>query len=594
MAIRELLLSLGVEVDKSGVNNADKSLGKMKKAAIAAAAAFAAIKSVQALNSMVDGVRELGDEIDKTSSQLGVSTDALQEWRFAAGLAGASGQEMSNSLAKLQKNAVDAADGGTAMAEGFEKLGVNVLDANGEVKDADTLLTEMADGFARVTNDAQRSAIAQELMGRAGKKLIPLLKGGSKAIEDMRREAQDLGGVMSEDLIASTVELTDDQFRAQQAWQGVKNDIAQALIPIYLKLAHAMRALARLVRAVLKPAFQIFGNILSVFTDGAEILNETFDGLGTTLLSLVPILGALGLAVSIFGAKSVMAGIRTAIAWALAFLPFLLMMAGIALLLILIDDVITFFKGGDSMIGRLLKSFKKWVKEMGGFSGAVGKMFETLMKRIFGVSDDTARTVGGVFAALGAVLKAIFVDVPTVIAEAFAAAYIFVRDFAEDFVRVITDAIDFVVGKFEELTDAVADAIGEVADFVGIDEDEGLTANRKNLEKLEREGKRERKAQAQKRVAILKQLDREGFGTFTRVAETETASAGTQLTGAKAGAQERFAQLSQDINAPLTVNVDATNRDDAGAVGRVVGGVLRKEAFDFRPASQNFVTNGGS
>ena len=179
MALRELLLSLGVAVDKQGVANADAALGKLKKAAIVAAAAFAALKAVKGIASITDGVAALGDTIDKTSQQLGISTDALQEWQFAAGLAGASSQEMSNSLAKLQKNAFDAATGGKEMTENFEALGIDVNDAFGEVKDANTLMTEMADGFARLTNDTKKSALAQDLMGRAGKKLNPLLNGGT-------------------------------------------------------------------------------------------------------------------------------------------------------------------------------------------------------------------------------------------------------------------------------------------------------------------------------------------------------------------------------------------------------------------------------
>lgn len=588
MALRELLLSLGVEVDQNGVRAADGALSKMKKAAKVAAAAFAALKAFQGINNVVDGVRGMGDELDKTSKQLGISTDALQEWRFAAGLAGVEGNEMSNSLGKLQKNAFEAVKGNKTLREDFRKLGVDLTNANGEVKNGDELLVAMAEGMANLDNDTEKVALSMNLMGRSGRKLLPLLNEGASGIEAMRAEAQSLGGVMSQDLIDATVQLTDDQFRAQQAWQGVKNDIAQALIPAYLALAHATTAVAKAIRGPLKVAFGIFKNIASVFIDGAEELNKIFDGLGTALLALIPILGSLGIAVVLFSKKAVWGAIKTAASWAIAALPFLAIAAIIALLLLAIDDFITFMKGGDSVIGRLVNRFKKWVREMGGITGAVGKMFEMLFKRIFGLSDDTATKVGAVFAALAAVVRAIFVKFPTWLAENLAQLYLDTVQFGEDFKDVIVRAIDFVVGKFEKLTDAVADAIGVVADFVGLG-DEDIEKNARAIDRAQAKVQRERKEANEKRVRILQQLEAEGFGTFTRIAETETTAASVGLTGAKAGAEARFAELNQDIHAPLTVNVDATNRDDAAQVGRVVADKVSKTR-DYRQAAQAYST----
>ena len=577
MALRELLLSLGVEVDKQGVANADAALGKLKKAAIVAAGAFAAIKAVKGIADTVDGVREMGDEIDKTSQQLGLGVEALQEWRFAAGLAGVGGQEMSNSLGRLQKNAFEASKGNKKLAEDFERLGVSVVDAEGNLKDADTLLTEMSDGFQNLDNDSEKVALSLNLMGRTGRKLLPLFKDGSEGIAAMREEAQDLGGIMGQDLIDATVQLTDDQFRAQQAWQGIKNDIAQAVIPIFIKFSNVMISIAKTIRGPLKAAIQVMRTIFGVFADGAEILNEIFEGLGTALLALVPILATLGIALRIFGAESVLAAAKTAAAWIIAALPFLLIVATIALMLLALEDFIGFMQGKDSLIGRFLDGFRKWVKTMGGVSGAIGAIVEKLFKKIFGLSDETSRKIGGVFAAIAATVKFLFVELPTIIGESLAKAFLFISEWAGDFKDAIVAAIDFVVDAFDELTDAVADAIGEVAEFVGLGGDENVPSDAE-LRKIDRDRRKQRDKEFEQRVAIFKKLEQEGFGTAAITAETRTHSRGAGLTGIRdeAAAQARFLELQQDINAPLTVNVDARGRETPAAIGNEVAGKVSK------------------
>lgn len=591
MALRELLLKLGVDVDPAGVKKADDALAKIKKAAIVAAAAFVAIKAIKGIASIADDVRGIGDELDKTSQQIGISTDALQEWRFAAGLAGASGTEMSNSLAKLQKNAFDAATGGTEMADDFKKLGVSVLDSNGQIKDANTLLTDMADGFAALTNDTERSALAQNLMGRAGKKLIPLLKGGSKAIAEMKAEAQSLGGILGKDLIAATVKLTDDQLRSQQAWQGVKNDIAGKIIPIFIKFSNLMIGVAKAIRGPLNTAISVFGGIIEAIVTIVETLIGTFGELDNIFDQVTIGIGALGFAFLILGRKAVVAGIKTAAAWVLASLPIILMTLLVGFLLLAIEDFITFMRGGDSVIGRIVGRFREWVDEMGGIGPAMKKLFIDIFMSIFNVSKETADKIVTTFQAIWFAIKETFDKIGTAIGEGLAAAFIFVEEFAADFARVFTEAIDTVIEKYEALTDAVANFIQAAAEATGLDAlvDKGAEVDVAGDRKRARERTKRIKDEAANRVKILRQLEREGFGTFVGATETATGRQASQLTGARAGAQERLTQLQQNINAPLTVNVDASGQTNPAAIADSVATKIVRTQSN-RQIAQSFQT----
>ena len=176
MALREIGLALGINVDKQGEQAAVGAMDKIKKAAALAAGAFAAFKGAKIIKGIVDEVRVMADEIGKTSTQLGFGVEALQEFRFAADLAGVSGSEFSDTVKKLQKNAFEAADGNIIFAETFKSLGVNVNDSNGELKSGEQLIIEMADGMAGLDNETERVAIAMRLMGRSGGKLCRYFK----------------------------------------------------------------------------------------------------------------------------------------------------------------------------------------------------------------------------------------------------------------------------------------------------------------------------------------------------------------------------------------------------------------------------------
>jgi hypothetical protein len=286
MALREMLLKLGVDVDKKSEQQALSGLDKIKAAAKLVAAAFAAIKSAQVFLAVTDEIRGLADEIDKTSQQLGLSAQALEEFRHAANLSGVAGREMSDTLSKLQKNAFEASTGNKTLAEDFERLGVNVMDANGQVKSAEILVAEMADGFAGLDNETEKVGLSLNLMGRAGRKLLPLLNAGSEGIAEMRQEARDLGGVFGDELIAKSVQLTDDQARLEFAMRGLKAVIATELMPGIIEVTQRMIQFAVSMRGPLSTAIRFVRRIIDGFTQAAVWLSDKWGIVGEMLVGL--------------------------------------------------------------------------------------------------------------------------------------------------------------------------------------------------------------------------------------------------------------------------------------------------------------------
>lgn len=161
------------------------------------------------LKTAAEGSLEFAGGLGEAAAQVGVTTDALQEYRFAATQVGISQEEMDKSLAKLTRTIGQAVNGSKEQVNAFKQLGISIKDANGNVLNASDAIPKIADALAKVENPAQRAAMLTTLFGKAGQKLEPLLSGGSAAVNELRAAAYKLGVVLSADSIAKADETAD-------------------------------------------------------------------------------------------------------------------------------------------------------------------------------------------------------------------------------------------------------------------------------------------------------------------------------------------------------------------------------------------------
>jgi hypothetical protein len=164
-----------------------------------------ALALVQFAKRSLDAVGNLGE----LAEQLGISTDALQVYQYAATQAGLKTEELENAIGKFTRTIGEAADGNKAALDAFNKLDVGILDAQGNLRSTESVLLDVADGLARIEDPAQRAAVVVDLFGRAGQKLLPFLSGGAEGIRRFTQEAKAAGAVISGDLIADADKTAD-------------------------------------------------------------------------------------------------------------------------------------------------------------------------------------------------------------------------------------------------------------------------------------------------------------------------------------------------------------------------------------------------
>ena len=143
-----------------------------------------------------------GDRVDKLSQKMNLSRREFQEWDYITKQSGTSMEALSMGMKTL---AVQAEADGKA----FEKLGISVRDANGNVKNQGQLFNETLAALFKYENATERLAVASKLFGRGAQELAPILNSGAKSIDELRKRAHELGLVMSDEAVDASVEFRD-------------------------------------------------------------------------------------------------------------------------------------------------------------------------------------------------------------------------------------------------------------------------------------------------------------------------------------------------------------------------------------------------
>ena len=145
----------------------------------------------------IKGAIDAADQINKLSQRTGLAAEQLSQLQFAAKLSDVSTESLTTGLKKLNVSIAEGLAGDKDKIANFRALGITLTDASGKAKTADQVLLDMADSLSTAKNGADKTAVSVALLGKAGDEMIPLLNGGSQAINEMMGNADKLGLTIS-------------------------------------------------------------------------------------------------------------------------------------------------------------------------------------------------------------------------------------------------------------------------------------------------------------------------------------------------------------------------------------------------------------
>lgn len=297
----------------------------------AATAAIGAVVAATAglqrvFGGIADAVSEViatGDALDNASKRTGMSVAALQEWQYAADRSGVSAEALQRAFMVLGRNAAGAG------ADGIEALGVSTKNADGSLRAREAIFSDTIAALAGMTNGTARAAAAQKVFGKSGAELLTLINEGPDGIARLRDRFHELGGGLTDDVVTSAAEADDGLTDMRTAMASLESVLVADLLP----------------------------PIASLTSDLATLVGGVIEFLRTSS-TLETILGGLAVAFGVL-----------ALAMAPILIPTIAVVAAFVALFLVVEDIVTAFRGGKSVIGG-------WLSELTGV-GTAAEFFET-------------------------------------------------------------------------------------------------------------------------------------------------------------------------------------------------------------------------
>lgn len=147
---------------------------------------------------------DLADDTGKLSQKVAISTETLSGWRLAAELGNVEAHAFSTGMRDFNRSLVEASDSSSKAGRLFKALGVDVTAG------PEKAFRQFAEAFSKLPESELRTAVAMEVLKKAGAEWIPVLAEGSKGLDDAADKAKKLGLVISEDFSKKAAKFNDD------------------------------------------------------------------------------------------------------------------------------------------------------------------------------------------------------------------------------------------------------------------------------------------------------------------------------------------------------------------------------------------------
>lgn len=297
-------------------------------------------KGFEFVNETAKSAGDIGD----LAGKIGVTTDQLQFLQFAFEDAGGSAATAEMSFRMMTQQIGMATTGSKLAVEAFQKVGVSIRDATGQLRDTGDVFNDVITSLGKIKNPTEQAAKAQQIFGRSWQDIRLLLKGGPEQLAALREEFDSLGLAITPE----QVELGDRYGKAVRrlgrSWEEFKQYALEPVIKSFTGLIEKFLEWYKLNRLSvgeyaakqfrdLMLVLKSFVTILKSLAPGADALHDAFERLTKKM-------GPWGGIVKAFGLILKLAFVSPKLAL-------------VALVAILVDDLLKFFNDtGPSAIGK--------------------------------------------------------------------------------------------------------------------------------------------------------------------------------------------------------------------------------------------------
>jgi len=263
-----------VETAYGGIGGTVQKLGPVFIAA-GAAAVGGIIKGIQV-------TQQWAGEVKSLQRVTGQSAEEASRLATAANTLGISTSTLATSFGLLGKNIING-------SANLEKYGIVTKDAAGTTLPFNDILGNIQDKFATLPKGIEQATFAQNVFGRGGKALIPILAQGRAGLDALEAAADKYGTTLSQKDLDASRALTIAQKELGDAFKGAEISLARDFIPVLTSAVQTLTSVVEVIHRIPQPVLSA-GLAFVTLAGGAAaagkvigFLTEGWSNLGNTL-----------------------------------------------------------------------------------------------------------------------------------------------------------------------------------------------------------------------------------------------------------------------------------------------------------------------
>lgn len=206
------------------VSKMPSALSGIKSTLTGIAGAFGVAFSIGAVVNFGKSVFDSASKIHDLSEQLGISSEAVQGFKFAAEQSGSSLDAVGTAITRMNRN---LADGDKSTIASLKTAGLSFAQIR-NLKPEDAFLA-IADAIQKIPDPMTQSQVAIQLFGRSAAELLPGIKEGFRGVAESADK-------MSDDTINSLE-------AAQDAWEALGNRVTIITGNLIANTANAVKGM---------------------------------------------------------------------------------------------------------------------------------------------------------------------------------------------------------------------------------------------------------------------------------------------------------------------------------------------------------------
>lgn len=261
-----------------------------------AAAAAAVVEVEKALANLTLEQAAAAGEIQDVAMQTGLSTEAVQRYQYACDMIGVSFDTVASSQAKMIRSMADVQSGSETATATWNQLGIEVMNADGSLRDAQEVFLEVIDVLGQIENATQRDAVSMEIFGRSAQDLNPLIVQGTDAFQAFYDKASDVKDILTDVQLETLAGLDDEMHNVEARFESGANSMALKFTPalqeFYEKTSEGIKGIEEDFAA--SGLVTVFGSLLELVT----ALSPAFDNLGEILKACSPVFYGIALVIA--------------------------------------------------------------------------------------------------------------------------------------------------------------------------------------------------------------------------------------------------------------------------------------------------------